>query len=154
MFSSSLNKGGGFDFVHSMLLYPSLRKMKKNVFFLSYSFGVMNKITKHAPVFFEASENGIFFSITCSFISVLSISFYHLQQILLSCSSLLFCPSSSPGPICKKVTKKTEAGFNYRPEIGYLQFLHKLFPEEDHFIYACCARDWVRNERKRKKMEI
>ena len=97
--------GGGFDFVHSGLLYPTLRKMGKRVFFLSYSFGVTNKLSQHAPVFFEAKN----------------------------------------GACCKKVTTKTVASSHYRPEVGYLQFLEKVFPEDkkDFFMYACYARDWV-----------
>jgi hypothetical protein len=36
--------GGGFDFVHSMLLYPTLMKAGKKVVFGSYSFGDPDKI--------------------------------------------------------------------------------------------------------------
>jgi hypothetical protein len=36
--------GGGFDFVHGMLLYPIFRQIDKRVVFLSYSFGDLAKI--------------------------------------------------------------------------------------------------------------
>jgi hypothetical protein len=48
--------GGGFDFVHSLTLYPELMRLGKNVVIGSYSFGDPNKITgaidvlKHAGV--------------------------------------------------------------------------------------------------------
>jgi hypothetical protein len=37
--------GGGFDFVHSLLLYPELRRLGKSVVIGSYSFGNPNRIT-------------------------------------------------------------------------------------------------------------
>lgn len=51
--------GGGFDFVHSMLVYPWLRSIGKNVVILSYSFGVVNNLKgEHAPVVYSASAEG------------------------------------------------------------------------------------------------
>jgi len=41
--------GGGFDFVHSMNLYPELHRMKKAVTIVSYSFGLVTLI-KEAPL--------------------------------------------------------------------------------------------------------
>lgn len=46
--------GGGFDFVHSLTLYPELRRLGKTVVIGSYSFGDPNKITGAAVVFDEA----------------------------------------------------------------------------------------------------
>jgi hypothetical protein len=48
--------GGGFDFVHSLTLYPELRRLGKKVVLGSYSFGDPAKITG-APVIFE--EEGV-----------------------------------------------------------------------------------------------
>jgi len=45
--------GGGFDFVHALLLYPELRRMGKTVVLGSYSFGDPREIGDPAPVFFE-----------------------------------------------------------------------------------------------------
>ncbi len=36
--------GGGFDFIHGMLLYPALMELNKNVVIGSYSFGLTDKI--------------------------------------------------------------------------------------------------------------
>src|SRR5262245_64564685 len=46
--------GGGFDFVHSLTLYPELRRLGKTVVLGSYSFGDPNKITGAADIFNEA----------------------------------------------------------------------------------------------------
>src|SRR5262245_7351439 len=46
--------GGGFDFVHSLTLYPELRRLGKTVVVGSYSFGDPNKITGAADIFNEA----------------------------------------------------------------------------------------------------
>lgn len=45
--------GGGFDFVHSLTLYPQLRQLGKTVVIGSYSFGSPNKITGAAEIFNE-----------------------------------------------------------------------------------------------------
>src|SRR5215471_11563329 len=47
--------GGGFDFVHSLTLYPELRRLGKTVVIGSYSFGNPAKIAGAVPVF---AENG------------------------------------------------------------------------------------------------
>ena len=44
--------GGGFDFVHSLVLYPILREWGKQIIIGSYSFGDPNKISGPAPVIF------------------------------------------------------------------------------------------------------
>jgi len=43
--------GGGFDFVHSLILYPELRRLGKTVVIGSYSFGNPEKIAGAVPVF-------------------------------------------------------------------------------------------------------
>ena len=43
--------GGGFDFVHSLTLYPELRRLGKTVVIGSYSFGNPAKISGAVPVF-------------------------------------------------------------------------------------------------------
>lgn len=45
--------GGGFDFVHSLTLYPELRRLGKTVIIGSYSFGDPTKIVGAVPVFAE-----------------------------------------------------------------------------------------------------
>jgi len=45
--------GGGFDFVHSMTLYPELHRLGKRVIIGSYSFGNPGLITGEAPVVFD-----------------------------------------------------------------------------------------------------
>ncbi|KAL6046734.1 hypothetical protein QOT17_022060 [Balamuthia mandrillaris] len=45
--------GGGFDFVHSMILYPELKRLGKKVVIASYSFGDTGEIKGEAPVVFE-----------------------------------------------------------------------------------------------------
>jgi hypothetical protein len=45
--------GGGFDFVHSLVLYPGLRELGKTVIIGSYSFGDPNAISGAAPIVFE-----------------------------------------------------------------------------------------------------
>ncbi|KAL6077935.1 8-oxoguanine glycosylase ogg1 [Balamuthia mandrillaris] len=45
--------GGGFDFVHSMILYPELKRLGKKVVIASYSFGDTDEIKGEAPVVFE-----------------------------------------------------------------------------------------------------
>eukprot|EP01123_Difflugia_compressa_P014814 TRINITY_DN8032_c0_g1_i1.p1 TRINITY_DN8032_c0_g1~~TRINITY_DN8032_c0_g1_i1.p1 ORF type:complete len:379 (+),score=59.42 TRINITY_DN8032_c0_g1_i1:23-1138(+) len=42
--------GGGYDFVHSMNLYPELRRLQKEVIIVSYSFGNVKNIQGDAPV--------------------------------------------------------------------------------------------------------
>jgi hypothetical protein len=49
--------GGGFDFVHSMILYPELRRLGKRVVIGSYSFGDPHEIGGDAPVVFD--EEGV-----------------------------------------------------------------------------------------------
>ena len=46
--------GGGFDFVHSLTLYPELRRLEKTVVIGSYSFGDPNEISEAIDVFSEA----------------------------------------------------------------------------------------------------
>lgn len=48
--------GGGFDFVHSMVLYPALRALGKTVIIGSYSFGNPNHISGEAEVVFEMGD--------------------------------------------------------------------------------------------------
>lgn len=48
--------GGGFDFVHSMLLYPELRRAGKEVTILSYSFGVVSNLQRADVVYEGVSE--------------------------------------------------------------------------------------------------
>ena len=45
--------GGGFDFVHSMVLYPELKRLGKSVVIGSYSFGTPQEIGGDAPVMFD-----------------------------------------------------------------------------------------------------
>jgi len=45
--------GGGFDFVHSMNLYPELRRLNKTVVIVSFSFGDVGQIGGTAPVVWE-----------------------------------------------------------------------------------------------------
>lgn len=49
--------GGGFDFVHSMLLMPTLRKLGKKLVWLSYSFGVTHNL-RDAPIAYENAPEG------------------------------------------------------------------------------------------------
>jgi hypothetical protein len=46
--------GGGFDFVHSLTLYPELRRLGKSVVIGSYSFGDPNEITNATKVFYAS----------------------------------------------------------------------------------------------------
>lgn len=46
--------GGGFDFVHAMLIYPELRRLGKRVIIGSYSFGDPSLISGAQPLFCEA----------------------------------------------------------------------------------------------------
>ena len=45
--------GGGFDFVHSLLLYPELKRIGKSVVIGSYSFGNPNKITGEVETVYD-----------------------------------------------------------------------------------------------------
>jgi hypothetical protein len=45
--------GGGFDFVHSLLLYPELIRLGKSVVIGSYSFGNPNRITGDTVTIFD-----------------------------------------------------------------------------------------------------
>src|SRR5262245_55476945 len=45
--------GGGFDFVHSLLLYPELKRLGKSVIIGSYSFGNPHNITGDAEIIFD-----------------------------------------------------------------------------------------------------
>lgn len=47
--------GGGFDFVHGLMLVPELRRLGKRVLISSYSFGDPDRID-HAPLVYEAGE--------------------------------------------------------------------------------------------------
>jgi hypothetical protein len=49
--------GGGFDFVHSLVLYPELRRLGKSIIIGSYSFGDPEMITGDTDVVF--SESGV-----------------------------------------------------------------------------------------------
>ena len=46
--------GGGFDFVHSLLLYPELKRLGKSVVIGSYSFGDPNEITGDTETIFDS----------------------------------------------------------------------------------------------------
>ena len=46
--------GGGFDFVHSLLLYPELQRLGKSVVIGSYSFGNPNRISGDAETVFDS----------------------------------------------------------------------------------------------------
>lgn len=48
--------GGGFDFVHSMVLYPELKRLGKIVIIGSYSFGQPENIGGHAPTVFSQDK--------------------------------------------------------------------------------------------------
>ena len=48
--------GGGFDFVHSLLLYPELKRLGKSVVIGSYSFGNPHRITGDAETIFDMGE--------------------------------------------------------------------------------------------------
>ena len=48
--------GGGFDFVHSLLLYPELKRLGKSVVIGSYSFGDPNRITGDAETIFDSGQ--------------------------------------------------------------------------------------------------
>lgn len=45
--------GGGFDFVHAMLLYPELNRLGKSIVIGSYSFGSPDRISGVAEIVFE-----------------------------------------------------------------------------------------------------
>ena len=45
--------GGGFDFVHSLLLYPELQRLGKSVVIGSYSFGDPDEITGDVETVFD-----------------------------------------------------------------------------------------------------
>ena len=48
--------GGGFDFVHGLLLLPELKRLGKEVVIGSYSFGDPSKIGGGAPIVFEEED--------------------------------------------------------------------------------------------------
>lgn len=48
--------GGGFDFVHSLMLYPYLREAGKNIVIGSYSFGDPDNIGGNAPIVYQNGE--------------------------------------------------------------------------------------------------
>lgn len=48
--------GGGFDFVHGLLLHPFLERLGKRVVRCSYSFGDPHKIRGEAPIVFRQGE--------------------------------------------------------------------------------------------------
>eukprot|EP01006_Ploeotia_vitrea_P040980 TRINITY_DN66476_c7_g1_i1.p1 TRINITY_DN66476_c7_g1~~TRINITY_DN66476_c7_g1_i1.p1 ORF type:complete len:361 (-),score=38.76 TRINITY_DN66476_c7_g1_i1:418-1461(-) len=51
--------GGGFDFVHGLLLYPELKRLGKNVIIGSYSFGKPENIKGEAPIVFSNESGNI-----------------------------------------------------------------------------------------------
>jgi len=51
--------GGGFDFLHGLLLYPELKRLGKEVTFGSYSFGDPRDIGEPAPVVFGAGDDTV-----------------------------------------------------------------------------------------------
>ena len=48
--------GGGFDFLHAMLLYPELKRLGKKIVISSYSFGEPGKIKGEAPIVFSEQK--------------------------------------------------------------------------------------------------
>ena len=48
--------GGGFDFVHSLTLYPELQRLGKSILIGSYSFGDPRRITGETDVVFNDSD--------------------------------------------------------------------------------------------------
>jgi Protein of unknown function (DUF1152) len=105
--------GGGFDFVHAMLLYTHLRSLGKEIVFLSFSFGNAENIRvgggdeaeAAATVFREKTPDG-----PC---------------------------------VCKRVNAQSTAPEIYRPEVSLCGFLDETFPDEPkHEIYACYARQF------------
>ena len=48
--------GGGFDFLHGLVLYPTLKRLGKRVIIGSYSFGDIHAIGAPAPLVFEEGD--------------------------------------------------------------------------------------------------
>ena len=82
--------GGGFDFVHSLTLYPELLRLEKTVVIGSYSFGNPNEITGAVDVFNEAG-------VTAKRVTAASTPAQHYGPEVHVCSFLdLRYPSSAP----------------------------------------------------------
>jgi hypothetical protein len=83
--------GGGFDFVHSLTLYPELRRLGKSVVIGSYSFGNPREITGDTETVFDDS------GCTVKRVSAASTPRPHYGPEVHVCSFLDGCyPASSP----------------------------------------------------------
>ncbi len=82
--------GGGFDFVHSLTLYPELVRLGKTVVIGSYSFGDPTKITGAAEIFTEAG-------VIAKRVTAVSVPDHHYGPEVHVCSFLdLRYPSEAP----------------------------------------------------------
>eukprot|EP00697_Spironema_sp_BW2_P002187 gnl/Spiro4/12940_TR6860_c0_g1_i1.p1 gnl/Spiro4/12940_TR6860_c0_g1~~gnl/Spiro4/12940_TR6860_c0_g1_i1.p1 ORF type:complete len:366 (+),score=88.04 gnl/Spiro4/12940_TR6860_c0_g1_i1:35-1132(+) len=113
--------GGGFDFVHSMLLYRELRELGKTIVICAYSFVEPNT--------YSSSE-----TVPCPVVWPLE------RDDTARCAT---------GP--STVVKVVRAGVNhspyYAPEHHVASFLDSRFPDTSpHTIYACNARAFTPDE--------
>lgn len=116
--------GGGFDFVHSMLLIADLKRLKKNVTIASYSFGDPRNYS--GDVYWTngklATES--------------------------SASSTTEAPRSFEQPMCVKRIDATHTSVSadYAPELHVCSFLDQEWPDAaPHGMYALYARSWTIN---------
>lgn len=117
--------GGGFDFLHSMLLYPELVRLGKKVTILSFSFGVVKNLQR-ADVVFSGQVPPDHAPPECKLVTNKTGSF---------CSSLI--ASSEWESFAVGSTR-------YQPEVGLREFLDVAYPASaPHSIYACYARAWT-----------
>ena len=111
--------GGGFDFVHSVMLIPDLVKMGKTVVMGSYSFG------NHDELVGDSSE----------------IAFTREEVEGVAFNSDTNAIDDVPNVLARKVDASCSGPQYYAPEIHVCEFLDRQYPEKaPHSIYAYYAR--------------
>lgn len=116
--------GGGFDFVHSLLIYEDLIHLKKEIYVGSYSFGNPHDYSAAAapalqPIFSHS---------------------YHQDT-----------PNTDPmdhsiskdvlSPIVYRISSHCSGSKDYCPELGYCSYLDELYPSKDPSRDLCVLRE-------------
>jgi hypothetical protein len=119
--------GGGFDFVHSLLLVPELKRLGKSITMASYSFGQPTQYAGEATTLVWSDD----------------------KPVSGESADSVKKPLASP-MIVKRIGDASKCTASeqshYAPELHVVSFLDAQFPAEaPHSIYAHYARAWTIN---------
>jgi hypothetical protein len=117
--------GGGFDFVHSLLIYDDLIQLGKEIYVGSYSFGNPQDYSANPPL------EPLFSDSYSRNTSNTDYSNHSISNDILS-------------PIVYRISSICSGSTEYCPELGYCSYLDLLYPSKSpHEIYAYYARSFT-----------